>query len=108
MNCATICPPLNAITFGIERTLNAAESSWFSSEFTLTSFTRPANCAATFSSTGVSDRHGPHQGAQKSTTTGRVFEASRTSVSNVAVVASIRRIWGSTGHYPTRLLKKEP
>src|SRR5262245_38241755 len=38
---------------------------------------------------GVSVRHGPHQGAQKSTTTGMVFEASRTSRSNVAGVTSM-------------------
>src|SRR5690606_30291425 len=45
--------------------------------------------AATFSMIGPSVRHGPHHGAQKSTTTGIVFDASSTSRSNVAVVTSI-------------------
>src|SRR3954469_14412120 len=44
--------------------------------------------SAVFSSSrGVSARHGPHQSAQKSTTTGSVFERSITSDSNVASVA---------------------
>ena len=49
------------------------DSSGLSSELTLTSLTRPLNDSATFSIVGASARHGPHQGAQKSTTTGSVF-----------------------------------
>ena len=38
--------------------------------FILTSFTLPCEAATTFSSTGPSCLQGPHQGAQKSTSTG--------------------------------------
>ena len=91
MNCATARPSLNAMTFGIERILKACDSSGFSSELTFTSLTRPPNDSATLSRVGPSARHGPHQGAQKSTTTGTVFEASTTSRSKVAVVTSMAR-----------------
>src|SRR5690606_5342907 len=94
-NCAAGRPSLNAITFGIERIPYAAASSGFSSEFTFTTFTRPAKSRATFSMIGVNMRHGPHHGAQKSTTTGWVLEASMTSCSKVAVVTSIAgEDWG--------------
>ena len=92
MNCATARPSLNAITFGIERMPNAWLSSWLSSELIFTSFTRPSNDPVTLSSTGESARHGPHQGAQKSTTTGNVFEASMTSCSKVSVVTSMAEL----------------
>src|SRR5438045_1925527 len=36
----------------------------------LTTFRRPARACASFSSAGVTILHGPHQGAQKSITTG--------------------------------------
>src|SRR5690606_10756905 len=88
-NCAIGRPSRNAITFGIDRIFRAPETSGLSSEFSFTSFTRPAKSDATFSMIGPSVRHGPHHGAQKSTTTGIVFDASRTSRSNVAVVTSI-------------------
>jgi hypothetical protein len=38
---------------------------------------------------GPSDLQGPHQGAQKSTSTGVVMEAAITSCSKVAMVTSI-------------------
>ena len=60
----------------------------FSSVFSFVRTTSPAFSAATFSMIGPSTRHGPHQGAQKSTTTGTVFERSRTSVAKVASVTS--------------------
>ncbi len=41
------------------------------------------------SSNGISVRHGPHQGAQKSTSTGVVFDASTTAVMKFSTVASI-------------------
>jgi len=44
----------------------------FSSVFNLTKSTLPVNWPATLSTTGASILHGPHQGAQKSTTTGFV------------------------------------
>src|SRR5947207_3005775 len=42
----------------------------FSSTLTLPTLTLPANWSAILSMVGVSWRHGPHQGAQKSTRTG--------------------------------------
>lgn len=78
-----------AATNGMLRTRNACESSGFSSELTFTTLTLPAYWAPTFSRIGVSARHGPHQGAQKSITTGMPIEASITSASKVAVVTSI-------------------
>ncbi len=44
-----------------------------------TIFTRPPAARTTFSNVGVSCLHGPHQVAQKSTSTGTVREASMTS-----------------------------
>ena len=92
MNWATARPSLKPMTFGIERMLNACDSSGLSSELTLTSLTRPPNASVTLSRVGPSARHGPHHGAQKSTTTGIVFEASMTSRSKVAVVTSMGAI----------------
>ena len=37
----------------------------------------------------MSERHGPHHGAQKSITTGMVIETAITSTSKVAVVTSL-------------------
>src|ERR1700733_7107190 len=53
-----------------------------------TSWKRPGNSCVTFSRMGVSCRHGAHQGAQKSTTTGRSSDARITSASNFGVVVS--------------------
>ena len=64
-------------------------SVWFSSMLILTSLTLPPWARTTFSSAGVSCLHGPHQGAQKSTSTGTAREASITSLAKVAVVASL-------------------
>ena len=55
----------------------------------LTSRTLPLWERTTFSRMGVSCLQGPHQGAQKSTSTGTVREASSTSLAKVAVVASL-------------------
>ena len=55
---------------------------------TLASATLPSRSVTAFSSTGVSWRHGPHQAAQKSTTTGSSRERSTTSAWKVASVAS--------------------
>jgi hypothetical protein len=48
----------------------------------------------------VSARQGAHHGAQKSTTTGSDFEASRTSLSNVAVLTSMA--WNMGAPAPER------
>src|SRR4029079_3457953 len=92
-NCETAVPLRNAMTFGIERTPKALDSSGFSSELTFTSLTRPAYWAVTFSSTGVSARHGPHQGAQKSTSTRCSREASITSRSKSSAAMSMAKVW---------------
>src|SRR6266498_3607071 len=64
-------------------------SSWFASTSTLTSSNSPARASASRSSTGPSMRQGPHQAAQKSTTTGTWCERSSTSRSKLSVVTSI-------------------
>ena len=60
-----------------------------SSTLILASVKRPAYSVSSFSSTGISCLHGPHQGAQKSTSTGVVCEATITSDSKFSVVMSI-------------------
>jgi hypothetical protein len=49
----------------------------------------PSRCATSDSIAGPSIRHGPHQAAQKSTTTGSSCERAITSRSKVSVVTSI-------------------
>ena len=90
-NSETTCPSLNALTAGMPWTRNVAERPGFASTSTLASSTAPSRSATCSSSTGVSARHGPHQAAQKSTTTGRSCERSMTSLSKVASVTSTRR-----------------
>ena len=57
--------------------------------FILTSVTLPLASATAFSSTGASCLHGPHQGAQKSTSTGCLSDAFNTSALKLAVVTSL-------------------
>src|SRR5512139_2948156 len=64
-------------------------TSGLSSVFTLTTLTRPLNSAAISSRTGLRTLHGPHQGAQKSTSVGSL--ESTTSLLNVASVAATTR-----------------
>jgi len=61
--------------------------SW--SESILTSLKRPAYSVSSFSRMGPSDLQGPHQGAQKSTSTGIFIEAATTSASKFSTVTSI-------------------
>src|SRR5260370_21458213 len=96
-NWSTARPLRKANTAGIERTLNAAASSWFSSELTFTSLKRPAYSRSSFSSIGPRDLHGPHHGAQKSTSTGTAAEASRTSRSKLTLLMSMSRSWSIWG-----------
>jgi len=56
-------------------------SSGTASVFTFAISQCPASSLATFSSSGVITRHGPHHGAQKSTTTGS--DVDEISASNV-------------------------
>ena len=61
----------------------------FSSTFTFTSATFPSVASTTFSMIGPSVWHGPHHGAQRSTTTGTDFDRWMTSLSNVSSVTSL-------------------
>src|SRR6187200_2557741 len=66
---------------------NACDRRGLASTSTLTTSTVPSYLAASFSISGATILQGPHQVAQKSTTTGLSFW--RTSCSNVASVASL-------------------
>src|SRR5919112_2257425 len=72
--------------------LNAWEIRGFASTSTLTTSTAPSYFAAIFSISGATILHGPHQVAQKSTTTG--FSFLRTSCSKVSSVACCRLMTG--------------
>ncbi len=59
--------------------------------FILTSLTLPPAALTTFSRTGVSCLQGPHQGAQKSTSTGCFIDSAMTSWRKPWVVVSLMR-----------------
>src|SRR6478735_1329428 len=80
-----IAPSLKRSRVGIERTSYWAAVCWFSSTLRLR-MVRSSRSASISSSTGWTTRHGPHQGAQKSTRTGP--SASRTSDLKVPSVTS--------------------
>ena len=81
--------------------LNACESRGFASTSTLTTSTAPSYFAASFSISGATILQGPHQAAQKSTTTGR--SALRTSSSKFASVATlISAMWFDPFSRPIR------
>ena len=61
----------------------------WSSMFILTSLTLPPAALTAFSSIGVSCLQGPHQGAQKSTSTGWRRDSWMTSAAKAAVVVSL-------------------
>src|SRR3990172_7854495 len=69
------------------RMLNAWDRPGLASTSTLTTSTEPSYFAASFSISGATILHGPHQAAQKSTTTGR--SDLRTSSSKFASVATL-------------------
>ena len=73
---------------GTERIWNAAASSCSLSTSTLARRKAPPYSPASFSSIGPSVLQGPHQVAQKSTSTGVSSDARMTSTSKVAAVAS--------------------
>src|SRR3954454_765110 len=62
-------PSLKMIRVGMERTWYCAAVTWFSSTLSLT-IRRSSRWEAISSRTGATTRHGPHHGAQKSTSTG--------------------------------------
>src|SRR4029077_10638361 len=69
-------------------------SIWFWSMLILTSLTAPLAALTTFSMAGWSCLQGPHNGAQKSTITGTVREASSTSLANLVWSLSLMRSAG--------------
>ena len=89
MNWSTTWPSRSAKTAGIDCTWKAWAILGFSSTLTLASSTAPAVSATAFSSMGPRVVHGPHHGAQRSTTTGTVELRSTTSDWKVWSVTSI-------------------
>src|SRR5579863_3634282 len=83
---STGCPSLNRIRHGIPETWYCPARLGFSSVLSFTNLALPVFAAATFSTIGLSMRHGPHQGAQKSTSTGCGLFS--TSESKLACVTS--------------------
>src|SRR5215203_5728281 len=84
-------------------------SIWFLSMSILTSFTAPLASLTTFSIIGCSVLHGPHHGAQKSTMTGTVREASITSLANLVWSLSLMRSAGAAcGAAPCSIVSMEP
>ena len=69
---------LKAFTAGMPCTRKLWASIWFLSTSTLARSTLPSRLVAARSSAGLSALHGPHQSAQKSTTTGTSRERSTT------------------------------
>src|SRR5882762_7158315 len=63
----------------------------------LTSFTAPLAAFTTFSMIGCNVLQGPHHGAQKSTITGTVREASSTSLANLFWSLSLTRSAAAAG-----------
>ncbi len=84
-NSAATLPSTNALTAGMPWIWNAEASRGLASVSTLARATLPSRSRTAFSSTGVSWRQGPHQAAQKSTTTGISRERSITSCSKVGL-----------------------
>src|SRR5271166_349522 len=79
---STGAPPLNRIRHGMPDTSYCAARFGLSSVSSLTTLRRPLYCSATLSTIGAIILHGPHQSAQKSTSTGSLDL--RTSASKVA------------------------
>ncbi len=96
MGAAPVCraatrPSRSTSKVGMACAPNRWDTCGETSTFTLTSLTRPARSRASYSSTGLTMRQGPHQGAHKSTMTG-ILAASATSPK---VVSSASAIHGS-------------
>ena len=80
--------PSNALTAGMPWTWKAMARRWFWSTSTRASTTSPPWRSTARSSTGARASQRPHQSAQKSTSTGTVWERSSTSAWKVASVTS--------------------
>src|SRR3990167_6005793 len=84
-------------------------SIWFLSMSILTSLTAPLASLTTFSIIGWSVLQGPHHGAQKSTMTGTVREASITSLANLVWSLSLMRSAGAAcGAAPFSIVSMGP
>src|SRR5262249_51050512 len=94
MKASTGRPPAKANTAGIDCTPSWPAIDGFSSVLILTRRILPAFSLTTFSMVGESARHGPHQGAQKSTSTGTSSEASMTSALKARSDESLTRATG--------------
>ena len=80
-------PGLKYAMVGMLMIPNACDRRGLASTSTLTTSTTPSYLAASFSISGATILHGPHQAAQKSTTTGLSLLSTRASkVSSVACV----------------------
>src|SRR5262249_36966942 len=98
MNILTGWPSRNATTVGMlcDRTAcrSALPTPWASTSI-LARVNAPSRLVAASSSIGPRVRHGPHQEAQRSTTTGAVLDPSTTTCSKVSSVTSITCSIGS-------------
>src|SRR6476620_3208657 len=101
-------PPSKIAIVGIDRIRYRSPSSGSASVLTFTTISRPPLDAATFAISGATIRHGPHHGAQKSTTTG--CPALRIRASNVSTLGtSIGSAGAGNGvlHLPHRVSRPE-
>ncbi len=97
---STGCPPITASTIGMPWTRKTWASRGFASTSTLPSTQAPWPSTASFSSTGESCLHGPHQSAQKSRTTGVVSDRSSTVLWKFASVTSMMVSGARPGRVP--------
>ena len=95
-------PLTKAITAGIDWMPIWPGIAGCSSMFILASLTSPLAFFTAFSRTGVSCLQGPHQGAQKSTSTGWRLDSSITSFMKPCVVVSFDHV-GRRRHSPAVL-----
>ncbi len=98
ITCASVCAPMKpsagwpltkAMTAGIDWMPICPAMSGYLSMSIFASFTLPLAARTAFSRTGVSCLQGPHQVAQKSTSTGWCLESSMTSFMKDCVVTSL-------------------
>ena len=95
-------PFLNSIRVGMARIPNLVGVAGFSSTFILTMRTLPSYSAASSSMMGPTARQGPHQGAQKSSSTG--ISEFRTTLSKVAseICSAIVSLLGKYSKFPSQ------
>lgn len=89
---STTFPSLMTTIVGILKAWKRCAVAGLSSTFTLTTLRRPANSFDRSSRMGPTIRHGPHHGAQRSTTTAGAALASMSNVSSVAFTSHGRTL----------------